>query len=89
VPWIRGCKILALYTHTATQSKNSWVLVTGGSVGSGAVWFKLYNEGDSFSFINMYTTFAAARQANSYVDFEVFGNEHGGIANMIFQVYGW
>jgi hypothetical protein len=86
--WKRGCKVLALFTYSP-DPKNSWVLVTGGDVGSQQEWFKLYDGGDNFGFINMYTTFAVAKQMNTVVDFELFDNVAAGVPFRIFQVYGW
>jgi hypothetical protein len=83
--------VLFTATPGSGNQRNSWVMVHGGDVPN-PQWFRLYPQdpnAGAIGFINMYTTFAAAKQMNSIVDFEVFDQNAGDLAGMIFQVYGW
>ncbi|MGB7952943.1 MAG: hypothetical protein WCF23_03100 [Candidatus Nitrosopolaris sp.] len=85
--WFRGCKVVALFT--THETKNSWVMLSGPQVGSDNPWFKLYDAGDSYGFINMFSIFVGAKQMNTVVDIEIFDNEAAGMPPRIKQVYGW
>jgi hypothetical protein len=80
-----------VWTHAASSVKNSWVLLQGPDIpwADNLVWCQLYPAGESFSFINMYSTFISAKQMNTIVDVEIFDNTAAGTPPTIFQVYGW